>query len=312
MKPLAINAGGTPDLRDAVTLKTALELDEAPEVLSPFALSKEEITRDLNSNMPALPRRLMDAFNTASAGKDAMVLEGLETGLDAGLDKAATLCADAFDAKVVVIAAWSASLNAGKLAAAGKSFGARFLGAVVTGIPAHKMDKNSAALKEACTKENVKLLGILPEDRTLLGITVADAAAAVEGKVLYGTDKMLDGVIENIMLGALTPDSGLDYFKIKPHKAAVVRADRPDLALAALQTSTACVVLTGSDKVTPIVVIEAENRRLPVIATLRDTPAVISALEGALATTHFRGQRKIDRMDDLAAKYLDWPAILGA
>jgi BioD-like phosphotransacetylase family protein len=312
LKPLAIGAGGPPDLRDALTMKAALELAEAPETLSPITLTKEELSKDLTGNLPTLPHYIMEDFKTAAEGKEAMVLEGVEVGADPGLDKAATLCAEAFNAQAIVVAAWSAGLTAGKLAAAGKLFGPRFLGAVVTDVPALKLEKTAAALKDACAKENVKLLGVLPEDRTLLGVTVADVAAAVEGKVLFGTDKMLDGVVENIMLGALTPDSGLDYFKLKPHKAVVVRADRPDLALAALQTSTACVVLTGADKVLPIVTAEAENRRLPVLATLKDTPAVITALEGALNAARFRGQRKIDRMDDLTGRYLDWNAALGA
>jgi hypothetical protein len=311
LKPLDINAGGPPDLRDALALKSALELAEAPEALCPIALTKEELSKDLTGNMPLLPHRLVEAFKAASAGKDAMVLEGVAAGMDANLDKAATLCAEAFDARAIVVAAWSKDFTAGKLTAAGKPFGPRFLGVIVAGVPALKLEKTASALKEACAKENLKLLGVLPEDRTLLGVTVSDVVAAVEGKVLYGTDKMLDRVVENIMLGALTPDSGLDYFKLKPHKAAVVRADRPDLALAALQTSTACLVLTGSDKVLPIVLVEAENRHLPVVATLKDTPAVIAALEGALGNARFRGQRKIERMDDLAAKHLDWPAILG-
>ena len=64
------------------------------------------------------------------------------------------------------------------------------------------------------------------------------------------------------MLGAMVVDSGLDYFGRKSNKAAIIQQDRPDMQLAALETPTSCLVLSGSSQ-PPIysVLQKAESQR---------------------------------------------------
>ena len=75
-------------------------------------------------------------------------------------------------------------------------------------------------------------------------ITVGELAEVIGGKIINHQEKSGEPV-ENYMLGAMVVDSGLDYFNRKKNKAAIIRQERLDMQLAALETSTICLVLSG-------------------------------------------------------------------
>ena len=92
-----------------------------------------------------------------------------------------------------------------------------------------------------------KAVGRTPESRAALAITVGELAEAIGGKIISHPEKSSE-LVENYMLGAMVVDSGLDYFNRKKNKAAIIRQERLDMQLAALETSTTCLVLSGGDQ----------------------------------------------------------------
>ena len=56
------------------------------------------------------------------------------------------------------------------------------------------------------------------------------------------------------------------------NKAVIVRGDRPDLQMAALNTSTACIVLTKGVEPIEYVRYEAEQEEVSLIVVETDTP----------------------------------------
>ncbi len=71
----------------------------------------------------------------------------------------------------------------------------------------------------------------------MLGVTVAEISRAIDGDIILFKDKAND-LVENVMLGAMSPDSARDYFSRLRNKAVVTGFQRADLQLAALETST--------------------------------------------------------------------------
>ncbi|MDD5338050.1 MAG: DRTGG domain-containing protein [Dehalococcoidales bacterium] len=117
----------------------------------------------------------------------------------------------------------------------------------------------------------------------ITGITVGELAASIGGKVINQQDKT-GGVVENYMLGALTPDSGLDYFSRKQKKAAIIRQEREDMQLAALETSTVCLVLSGEDKAPAYRVLQKANSRgIPIITTTASVNDIVTRIDNKLA-----------------------------
>jgi predicted transcriptional regulator len=60
----------------------------------------------------------------------------------------------------------------------------------------------------------------------------------------------------------MNADKAIEYFKKSKNKAVIVGGDRPDIILAALETPTACVVLTGGLYPNDILLAKAEEMKI--------------------------------------------------
>ena len=69
------------------------------------------------------------------------------------------------------------------------------------------------------------------------------------------------------MLGGWFLDHGAYVFGRRENKAVIVRGDRPDLQMAALDTSTVCLVLTNGKLPVQYIAHHAKLRQTPLLAT---------------------------------------------
>ncbi len=127
-----------------------------------------------------------------------------------------------------------------------------------------------------------KILGLKPENRRLLAITVGELAESIGGKIINHQEKSGE-LVENYMLGAMVADSGLDYFNRKKNKAAVIRQERLDMQLAALETSTTCLVLSGGTQPPAYRVLQkAESRGIPIITTAAAVNDIVTRIDNLI------------------------------
>ena len=112
--------------------------------------------------------------------------------------------------------------------------------------------------------------------------------------------------MENYMLGAMVVDSGLDYFARKNNKAAIIRLDRPDMQLAALETPTRCLVLSGGTATPPYAVLQrAEIKGVPVITTDCSTTDVIDIIEESLGKARCDQAKKVPALAEMIKQNID-------
>ncbi len=243
-----------------------------------------------------------DGISAAQArNKDIVIIEGVWQQRPGGESVESSYeVAKALEAKVVVIEAYSADLFKTKFADKYQGFGADLLGVVINKVPMSRM--------EAVRELGGVVLGVIPEDRALLGLTVAELAELVEGKIVNDAGKSVE-LVENYMLGALSVDSGLDYFGRKDNKAVVVKGERPDMQLAALETSTKCLVISGDGSPIYDVLHSAEGKGIPVIVTDEDTASVMDSVEQALGMTKFNQEKKLPRLAEIMKQRFDFKAL---
>lgn len=193
-----------------------------------------------------------------------------------------------------------------------KAFGEYLLGVVLNKVPASQLK----SVKEKATAQygtaGVKLLGVLPENRVLLAITIGELADIIKGKILNSPEKSGE-LVENYMLGAMVVGSGVDYFGRKSGKAAIIHQDRPDMQLAALETPTRCLVLSGSTQ-PPIynVFQKAESRGVPVIAAGASTSEIVASIEEALLQARLHQEKKLAGLAELVKQNLDIKAVVAS
>lgn len=185
-----------------------------------------------------------------------------------------------------------------------QGFGESFLGVVINKVPQSRVKRVKEEAATRSRETGIKLLGVIPENRALLAITVGELAENIRGKILNNAEKSGE-LVENYMLGALIVDSGLDYFGRKGDKAAVIRQDRPDMQLAALETSTSCLVLSGSTPPIFSVLNKAESKGVPIITTESPVPDIVMSIENALMNTRLRQEKKLVKLAELVKQNLD-------
>ena len=111
------------------------------------------------------------------------------------------------------------------------------------------------------------------------------------------------------MLGALTADTGPLYYERKAKKVAILRSERSDMQLAALQTPTRCLVLSGSRPPLPQIMSQAEDKQVPIIQTEEDIATIVSNIENALANNRFNQENKLPILTGLIEQYFNFPAL---
>lgn len=291
LKPLIAEKSGADG--DVTFMKQVLDLSEAVESLSPPV-------GDI--------KRIKEAYDKVSQGKDVIIAEGrLGKSADDALSRTSYEIAKALNARVIIVEAYSES--ASRFMDSYKGFGEILLGVVLNKVPQSQLKRVLDEASKQFGAVGINVLGVLPEDRVLFAITVGELADNIQGKILNNAEKS-EELVENFMLGAMVVDSGLDYFGRKNNKAAIVRGDRPDMQLAALETSTRCLVLSGSNQPPIYSVLEkAENRGIPIILTETATSDIIASIEDALSRTRFNQEKKLTKLTEFMKQNLNLKAI---
>ena len=300
---------GADGYKDAVFVKEAFELAESTELLCPTRLSRRDLWRSLTDEVAEFTQGLRQTYANISRGKDIVLMEGL-SGL--GVDNVSTLAcytiAETLDAKVIVVLRYSSTLNPAEIAQIGRKLEGRLLGVVINFVPKSRIEAVREHVAGSFEEAGIKMLGMLPEVTSLLGVSVKELAEVLEGEILTCPDNTGE-IVENVMLGAMTPDSGVDYFSRETNKAVVIRGERADKQLAALETSTKCLILTDNSKPLEAVVHQAEDKHVPIMIVKQDTSGVIAGIEEALAKTSFHNPEKLRRFESILGHQFDFKAL---
>ena len=92
-------------------------------------------------------------------------------------------------------------------------------------------------------------------------------------------------------------------------KGIITGGDRPDIQLAALETDTRCLILTGNLYPNDIIIARAEERNVPIMVVPRDTLTVVQQVEDIMGTLRIRDERKTNRAIELVNAELDFPIL---
>ena len=283
---------------DAAFVKHVFALEEPVSYLCP-------VINDHNTGA----NRIKEAYSGVSRGKDVVIVEGIWRQRPGGkLIEASYEIVEALNARVIIVEGYPKGLSGAELIDICKEFGEYLLGVVLNKVPKNKAEHVCSELSAQLGQAGVNLLGMLPEDKVLFTLTVGELAEHLQGEILNSAEKSAE-LVENFMLGATGIDPGPDYFGRKINKAVVLRGERPDMQLAALQTSTRCLILSGNVAPVPAVLYRAEDKEVPIISAKGDVTTVVTAIEDALSKTKFNYEKKLPRLTEIMEQHFNFPAL---
>jgi uncharacterized protein len=313
MKPISAEArpaAKTSD-DDALFFKRVLGLPDALENMVPVRLGPEALEQILSGRDPRdLVHVLEAAYAQVAAGRDLVLLEGgvnLRQGALIGLHPPEV--AELLNARELLVIKYTDGLQAMDDALVGMlRLGGSCLGVVLNCIPRPDMPFVEEVIRPALEARSVPVLAAIPQERLLQSITVGELATLLSGEVLCCLDK-LDELVEHMMVGAMGVESALTLFRRKPNKAVITGGDRSDIQLAALETSTKCLILTGDLRPSPIIVSRAKEVGVPMVLVRQDTLSAVEAIEYCFGRTRFGQIQKVERFDELLADRFDFERL---
>ena len=264
--------------------------------------------------------RVRDAARSLQALAGAnrtVVVEGLPLVDTAGLAvPGATQLPEALDARVVLVIQQRPGLDAVQVTATARAVGSRLAGVVLNGRTKHRGHATSSHLVPGIEAQGARVLGVVPEDRTLLAVTVAQVAQRLEAKWLLHEEHG-NKLVEHFLMGGFMLDWGRIYFGRLSHKAVICRHDRPDIQMAALRsgTPTSALVLTAGQETFnydfPVQYVrhEALWLEVPVLLSRKNTVDTATALDGITGEARFDHPRKLERAQELLRAHVDLSSL---
>jgi uncharacterized protein len=309
MKPVSIGVGERRTAEaddDAAVMVQIFGMKEDLASVAPIALTHAELERVLGGQIQTEYQQvLLDAYQRLAAGKDLLVLEGGGTlceGYTIGLP--AQVVTRMLNAKALVVVPYGQRFITDDVLLAQNILGDALLGVVLNRVPRHHMRFAEEAVRPFLEKRGIRVYGVLPEERLLQAVSVREIAGRLGGEIL-NADEAADQLVENLMVGAMSVDSALSYFRRLPNKAVITGGDRPDVQLAALETSTRCIILTGNLHPSPIILSRAEELGVPMVLVKTDTLTTVEAISSFFGHTRFHQPKKIERIRELLTERFD-------
>ncbi len=241
------------------------------------------------------------ALNAQVAGgtADMTILE-----MPAGHPDCVARVAEALDAKALVVAASRRGMRGGELSSWPDALGERLAGVLVNGVPKYQGTEARQEVAPSFAEADITLVGMIPEDRALLTVSVEQVRSGLDGRYVVDEGDM-DAPIEWFQVGAMSLDPGELRFGIYERNAVVVRGDRPDIQMSALNASVSCLVLTGGIEPIEYISYEAREEETPVMVVEPDTLTTMTLLNDVTSSARMDTAAKVARFAALLRERAD-------
>ena len=191
-----------------------------------------------------------------------------------------------------------------------QKFKGNILGILINCLTAYGRTEAVDKIIPSFQDSDVQVLGLVPEDRTLLSLTVGQISELLGGRFFTG-DEYCARLVENFMVGGFGMDPGEYIFSTRNKKAVIVRGDRPDVQMSALQTDMECFILTRGMEPIEYVKYECDEEEVAAIIVDMDTIETMKAVGPLQLHARFDHPDKLNRAKKLLADVTDVKTITG-
>jgi BioD-like phosphotransacetylase family protein len=292
---------------DAAFVKQVLNLTSEPWELSPVVITPEFLRARLTEPNPEdLMVKVLEAFTAASQDKDLLILEGggsLREGYVVGLPTVGVV--NKLGSHALVIAKYREEVRMlDDVLSTQARLGDSFCGILINRVPDDAKEFVTKIAVPFLEKKNVKVFGVLPEVRGLSALTVGELIKLLDAEVLTKYQRS-EALVESLTVGAMTAEAALSRFRRSSNKAVITGGDRTDIQLAALETSTTCLILTGNLRPSPLVIKQAEEFGIAVLLVRTNTMETIEQIEKFFGKTRLAQATKLKQFQTLLDTHLD-------
>ncbi|WP_138006031.1 phosphotransacetylase family protein [Halalkalirubrum salinum] len=315
MKPkgtrLQSNVGKTLD-QDPMLARELLDLDAEMHQMEPVVYSPTFIDGAIRGqeNTDKLRERVRSEYESLAEDTDLMMIEGggsLSTGGIVGLTDPEV--AELLDSSVLLIAEYAQPGDVDDVLAAAEDIGDRLAGVLFNRVADTAFEELDTDVIPYLEGRGIPVLGAIPQQKELAGVTIDDLAAELGAETLTNVDS--DAYVERFLVGAMGGDEALRFFRRARDAAVITGGDRSDIHTAAIQApGVKCLILTGGHRPSNAVLGKAEEAGKPVLAVNTDTLTVVDRAEEIVHSGRTRDARTVELMRELLSSRVDVEELL--
>ncbi len=298
---------------DAVFLKRAIAVEDPMDSICPVVITEEVLNGLLKEKRPWVRKKVMESFQRLSRDRDILLvhaLGGLDSGTTVGISmvdfvteaRGRVILVDKLEDTVSALDGLDAFLRAREV------LKDKFLGVIFNLIPPARLRYIREVIVPYLKSNGVDTLGVIPKDPVIGAVPIRELVKVLEGELLYGEER-LDELVEHIMVGAMNVESALKYFRRVANKAVITGGDRSDIQLAALETPTSCLILTGGFYPSESILSRAREGRIPVVVVGVDTATAVEACEGLSSHLQRWSEAKLPRIREVVNREINFPLL---
>jgi BioD-like phosphotransacetylase family protein len=318
MKPVSTQPWRTPDGQladeDAVFVHNSLGLEGDPLKAAPVIVTSTQLRERLKGlDQEDKLTMIEQVAQSAGADKDVLLLEGgssLREGYAIGLSNLRV--AEALGAPALVVVPYRGEMRiVDDVLTARFRLSEQLLGVILNQVPLDDAGFVQDYVLPFLEAKDIRVLGSLPSVPRLSALSVGELSSLLEAEVL--TKNMNpDALAERLTVGAMTADAALSRFRRYPNKAVVTGGDRTDIQLAALETSTVVLILTGNLRPSPLIIQQADALNVPILLVKDNTMETVERMEQALGKTRLGQPDKLQTFLKLMEENVDISVIFEA
>ena len=243
---------------------------------------------------------------------DLVILEGGANLHEGSLfDLATAQVAESLDAGVILVNRYHPVSSIDLLISAQRQLGKRLLGCIINDIPRDRIETVQTTLVPYLEQAGIPVFGIVHRNGLLRSVTVKQLVEQLNAEVLCRPDR-LDLMVESLSIGAMNVNSALEYFRRGNNMAVVTGGDRADIQLAALETSTQCLILTGHLSPQPFILSRAEDLEIPILSVDLDTLTTVEIIDRAFGQVRLQEAIKINCARELFGNHCEIDRLISS
>ena len=188
-------------------------------------------------------------------------------------------------------------------------FGSSVCGVVLNQVSKYAQIQTEHIMQQNLSSHDLHLLGTIPEARTLLSLSVAQICENLSGQ-MFGEVQNSESLVEHFMVGGFGMDPGEYSFATRDKKAVVVRGDRPDVQMSALNTDMECFIMTNGMDPIEYIKYEAVEEGVSIMIVQSDTLDTMENISKLQQLAEFDHPDKLSKAKKLVSDYVNVEQLL--
>ena len=303
---LATRVEGMITDKDAYVMKDVLRLDEPLGDLCPIVLTRDLLLEGLRGEKTELMAAMKEAYARVSADKDVMIIGGAGNMFDGlFLGVGGMQVAESLGARVLLIDSRDFLKDetfVDTIMVAKGMLGDRLLGAVVNNISRESREFILEFVSPFLERNGVKVFGVVPHDDLLGSVTIKELGEALAGRILCA-NSATGTLVESFQIGAMDAPTAQKHLRRIKNNALITGGQRTEMIMAALETPTRCIILTGGHIPSQQVIASADRAGVPLVSVRMNTLEATERLEKVMGRVRLGERQKVERARRLLDKW---------